>query len=55
MATVGTPKFGVKITYKNGAVTTIWRSTEEARDAVHARLNNPVKSPDVQTAKRVSR
>lgn len=55
MATVGQPRYGVKIQYKNGVETTMWRTTEKERDKLHAKLNNPRKSPDVSRASRVQR
>lgn len=55
MATVFLPKYGVKVKYKNGVETTMWRSTERERDKLHAQLNNPKRNPDVSRATRVQR
>lgn len=52
MATVGAPRWGVKVEYKNGVKTTMWRATEEARDRLHRELNQ---DKSVHTAKAVER
>lgn len=52
MASVDSPKYGIKIQYTNGSSTVKWFRTQEARDRAHARLN---RDPSVRTAKRVQR
>ena len=52
VATVEAPRWGVKVKYKNGIETTMWRATEEARDRLHRELN---RDKSVHTAKAVER
>jgi hypothetical protein len=52
VATVDQPRYGVKVKYVNGSVTTMWRRNEFERDRLHAELN---RDPKVKTAKRIKR
>lgn len=52
MASVDKPRYGVKVKYKNGAETTMWKRTQEEQDRLHRRLNA---DKSVKTAKRVER
>lgn len=52
MASVDKPRYGVKVKYKNGVETTMWRQTQVERDRLHRKMNA---DPKVQTAARVNR
>jgi hypothetical protein len=56
MAKVDKPRYGVEITYNNGASIKQWFQTEEVRDIEHAQLNGRKgRRLGVRVAKRIQR